>query len=381
MTDRGKRTDYPGIYETKTGGYRVLVTAKIDGQKLFREKTITGSLHDALAAQVELRKELKKETEIKEAAGDETDTIEGFSKIWIAYLETTDTKPATLLNYKEHLKAHIIPYWKDRKLKDCKPKNVSDWLSWMGKTQGTTYAKKTLHQSWRVFCAFIRWACVRCNLPSPVEQIRFNAKGKEAKEKVSLTADELKRVLGKLTVVSNPYRSVIHLLATTGARIGEIAALRWSEVDLDGGIIKVCRSCTRGIITATTKTGQIRYVPMVDSVKAVLIDLKAEGYGSDGGLIFKCSNGGPIRPANLRRSLAKLGTAAELGKRITPHSFRRAANDLVRQQAGDVVARKLLGHMAPAMSLHYATLSHAEAKQALESVIPQIPKPEEKTEA
>jgi integrase len=65
------------------------------------------------------------------------------------------------------------------------------------------------------------------------------------------------------------------LSATLGARRGEIVALRWSDVDLDGGSISIRRALTDGgpgigIVTKPTKTGRERTVAVDPATISVL---------------------------------------------------------------------------------------------------------------
>jgi integrase len=39
---------------------------------------------------------------------------------------------------------------------------------------------------------------------------------------------------------------IVRTLASTGMRFGELAGLRWSQVDLDKGIIRLCEQYTHG---------------------------------------------------------------------------------------------------------------------------------------
>jgi integrase len=66
--------------------------------------------------------------------------------------------------------------------------------------------------------------------------------------------------------------SAIWVAYTTGAREGEIAALRWSDVDLDGGALRIERAIGEvggTLYTKDTKTGDRRVL----SIDPILVDL------------------------------------------------------------------------------------------------------------
>lgn len=66
---------------------------------------------------------------------------------------------------------------------------------------------------------------------NPARGVKFPPKG--GKEKPALIAGgSLARLLRQ---VDEPYRTMVQLIAATGLRIGELLALRWSALDLEGG--------------------------------------------------------------------------------------------------------------------------------------------------
>lgn len=365
MSKRGKKTDYPGIWEVLPGRlHRLLATASVNGERLFREKQVEGSLSEARRQQLDLEDSLAREVAIKQAAGTRDDTVAGFCQEYFEHLRTSDRKPSTVASYQEKVKTHVAPYFEGVRLKNIGSREVLAWLDWMSKEQGKTYARKTLHAAWCTFRAILNWSCLRAGIPIVTAGIRFDCKGLPETPKTSLTADELGRMLTCLDVIEEPRKSIIFILAHTGARHGEVSALVWDQIDLVAGTICFRRSQTRGVITETTKTKLVRTVPLRPDAIAWLKRLKDSGVGADGGLIFRTSEGTPVLAGNMRSAIQKLCKAADVHKAITPHSFRRAANDLFRQHGGDTVARGFLGHATSQMTVHYATVAPEEAAPA-----------------
>jgi integrase len=58
-------------------------------------------------------------------------------------------------------------------------------------------------------------------------------------------------------------------LAMTGMRFGEATALKWSDLDVQGGEIIVRRAHWVGHV-GTTKTDTVRRVPLVPDLRAIL---------------------------------------------------------------------------------------------------------------
>ena len=65
------------------------------------------------------------------------------------------------------------------------------------------------------------------------------------------------------TVEYGQYDPIVKLLALTGQRANEIAALRWDEIDLDRGVISLPGS--------RTKNGRPHEIPMSATVRALLL--------------------------------------------------------------------------------------------------------------
>jgi integrase len=61
-----------------------------------------------------------------------------------------------------------------------------------------------------------------------------------------LLPDQVKDLAGKLGELA---RSITLLLVLTGLRIGELLALRWGNVDLDAGILRVMETVYDGTLT------------------------------------------------------------------------------------------------------------------------------------
>ncbi|MGZ4676007.1 MAG: tyrosine-type recombinase/integrase [Acidimicrobiia bacterium] len=115
-------------------------------------------------------------------------------------------------------------------------------------------------------------------------------------------------------------------VADTGLRIGEAAGLRWRDLDLRAGTVRVREVLVEVHGTATfgppkTSAGR-RTVP-------TLTDEVAERMqrGAQDGFVFTGPQGGPLRPSLFRRRVCHPAIdAAALGEPDpTPHALRRTA--------------------------------------------------------
>ena len=110
------------------------------------------------------------------------------------------------------------------------------------------------------------------------------------------------------------YYPALALIVSTGLRKGEALGLRWSDVNLDDGWLKVRQTLNRistRLVTSEPKTDRSRRtVPLSPAVVAMLRRhkatqaterLKAGDQWTDSGLVFTTEFGGPVDPRNLLR--------------------------------------------------------------------------------
>jgi integrase len=146
------------------------------------------------------------------------------------------------------------------------------------------------------------------------------------------------------------------MAVTTGARRGELLALRFGDLDL------VQRTST----VRQSKNGDQRLLPLTESVIA---ELKRTGIGDPHRLIFE-SVKKPGQPfaidAAWRRALADSNLA---GSGVVFHSLRHsAASALARNGASLLQIGDLLGHRSPAVTRRYSHLCIDSKRQMVDQV-------------
>jgi integrase len=166
--------------------------------------------------------------------------------------------------------------------------------------------------------------------------------------------------------------ALIVVALKTGMRQGELAALRWEDIEFgeDGAAgegrakpqITVRRSAdTRGKPrVSTTKTGEERLVGIGPRTVATLSahrarqreERMAAQSWEDPGLVFPDAKGKIRRRESAVRSLRRLLKEAGLPAEVRFHDLRHTAGTLaIRQGQSITVVSKMLGHADPAMTL------------------------------
>nr|WP_275436313.1 site-specific integrase [Helcobacillus sp. ACRRO] len=160
-----------------------------------------------------------------------------------------------------------------------------------------------------------------------------------------------------LAEAAGPHSLIVYVLAMTGLRIGELAALTVGSVDLGRRRLMVDRSFTEvhgeGKFSVP-KSGERRSVPfpsILDEAMRRQMNMRPRD-----ALLFPSPNGATLRVRNMRRSWFDRA-AEEAGlEGLTPHELRHTAASLAVSSGASVLAvQRMLGHEKPSTTLDVYT--------------------------
>ena len=178
--------------------------------------------------------------------------------------------------------------------------------------------------------------------------------------------------LGKLLdQVEEPYRTMVSLIAATGLRIGELLALRWSVLDLEGGTLAVHESVFEGKFQRPKTQRAVRTIPLGrHAVKVLSEHRERTTRKADRDLVFANRKGDPLRESKLlQKVLQPAAEGAGLG-RVTWHQFRHIHSSLLNDLRVPVkIAQEQLGHASISTTLNiYTHVVDASHRKAMEDV-------------
>jgi len=137
---------------------------------------------------------------------------------------------------------------------------------------------------------------------------------------------------------------MVRVLFYVGLRLGEVRALRWADVDLDGRMIHVGRAISAGVEVSTPKGGRARWVPLATpAVDALRRQSSREDFTSDEDFVFTGRRGTSIDDAAFRRRYKAARDAVGL-RPLQVKALRNAAGSIAARSATAVEVRDLLGH-------------------------------------
>jgi integrase len=383
---------------------RIFLGTDASGRRQYWSKTFHGTKK---AAQEELNKRLtENDRGIKLGGGRQT--IEQYLVSWLDQCVRVSKRERTYLDYKYTVEHYILPELGPVRLSGLTVQHVKDFYAGLSERLKPPTCRR-IHATLRAGLA----EAVRDRLvPDNVAALARNALPKSEPKQASdedairrvLTAAEARRFLECAEQVEDgaAYTLMLH----TGARPSEILALKWDDVDLDGGRLHIRRTLSdhKGLRFAPPKTKKSRRTITLSpaavetlrrqKVRQVGQRLKAgdawgkarlPGEGGDTreaeftGLVFTTAIGTPHSQASLRsRKFLQIRRAAgigpdEQGQELTPYGLRHTHATLLLE-AGEPLEKvsKRLGHATITLTAdtyhHYLPAAQESAVEKLVAV-------------
>ena len=162
-----------------------------------------------------------------------------------------------------------------------------------------------------------------------------------------------------------------YLELATGLRRGELLGLKWEDIDLERGDLRVRRQVSRingEVVEAPLKTkNAYRTLPLAEDTVSVLKEQRKKVGNSP--WVFPSPNGGPISPDSVLHMLHRVLKRAGLPK-VRFHDLRHTFATLALQNGVDVkTVSGMLGHFSAGFTLDtYAHITSAAQRQAAQTM-------------
>ena len=162
-----------------------------------------------------------------------------------------------------------------------------------------------------------------------------------------------------------------YLELATGLRRGELLGLKWEDIDLERGDLRVRRQVSRingEVVEAPLKTkNAYRTLPLAEDTVSVLKEQRRKVGNSP--WVFPSPNGGPISPDSVLHMLHRVLKRAGLPK-VRFHDLRHTFATLALQNGVDVkTVSGMLGHFSAGFTLDtYAHITSAAQRQAAQTM-------------
>jgi integrase len=326
-----------------------------------RETTFTGSRS---AAAAELRRLSALAGNAPPAvAEDQNRTVGDLLDAWLTHSERHGRSARYIAENRRAIETRLRPALGAVRLDQLTTKHLDDlygvWAS-EGLTGATIrrYAaplRTALDQA-------LRWGWIDAN---PAERATI-PRGKASRETLTPTAAEVASLI-RAAAAREDWAMVtaIRLGYATSARRGELAALRWSDVDLDAGTVTIARSADRHGNEGPTKTHKVRTVQLGPGTLAML---RAQQDRTDGVHVVGLS---ADKITDRFRKL--VATTDDVRDGIRFHDERHAgASELMAGGIAIPAVAARLGHASPRTTMQVYAHAVAGADQAAAAIMEQL---------
>lgn len=284
-----------------------------------------------------------------------TITLAAYCERWLAAIEGS-VRPSTHDRYTRVVHGHLLPSLGRVQLGKLSPLMVQDWYAdLLRPSQSRPGLSPTTVNLYHgilhgALDQAVKWRLLVRNVCDAVEPPR-----PEQNEMSVWDAAQVRTFFA--TIAGTKHEALYVLAAHTGMRRGELAALRWADVNLEAGTVAVQRTMSRGaaglvIGEPKTRKGK-RQIAIGTSVIASLRRHKAEQnerrlmLGPEwiaADLVFDRGNGELLHPNIITRTFTTLSERAGL-PHIRLHDLRHTAATLMLANGEHVkVVQERLGH-------------------------------------
>lgn len=248
-----------------------LGTDPVTGKQRYATKTSRGGKREAQRQLAEMITEVERGQSITTNA-----TVGELLEAWLE-MASRDFSPKTVKETRGVIDRNLLPHIGSTPLKKLRPSDLDrlyQRLQASGGAGGKPLAPATVRRTHgilrRALGQGVKWGWIGVNPAAATTPPRV-----PASEIAPPEPADLARVLKRAATDFPELACFLVLAAATGARRSELVALRWSDVDLDGGTVSIARGVVfgpNGLVEKGTKTHSVRRVALDAGSLAVLAE-------------------------------------------------------------------------------------------------------------
>lgn len=206
------------------------------GEAALLTRTVQGTKREAEKVLATLAVDASKGKFTTKASG----TLEGLLKDWLANLEP-HASPSTIATYRGYVQRWIVPRFGDKKIDRLRPDDFDRFYAELRKHLGAASVLKSHTILRSALQQAVRWRMLRENPAALATRPRPKTPAIRPP-----TPEQVARLLAAADEYDPDLAVYLRLVAVTGARRGELCALKWPDVDLEDGQVLIARSLALG---------------------------------------------------------------------------------------------------------------------------------------
>lgn len=278
-----------------------------------------------------------------------------FSELADEYLRLRSSRKKNPEDDQSIIRAHLRPYFGDMLIT-----HIGTSVDEFALTR-THLSKKTVHNILTLLISMLNFAHDQKWIYSVPRIKKPKIKIFDSEYRYLRTSEEIRRFLNAAKSISELAYYTYAFAIYTGMRVGEIAALRWTDIDLSARRITVQRG-----FHSTTKSDEIRHVPIVDALLPLMLEWRNKNSGGE--MVFPNREGhmhhesAPIFRETLHKALVlgefpKVHYKGKLCRYVPFHGLRHTFASHWMMNGGDIFRlSKILGHSDIKVTMRYAHL-------------------------
>lgn len=307
-------------------------------------------------------------------------TFETYSENWwvwdkCEYIERQHAKGQSLgQGYADmnrgHVNNHILPFFKNKKLRNITAKNIEDWLMSLHKDKKKNLSPTTTNHCLKTLKIMLKEA-KRLGYISVDPSVSISKFKEHPLQKEIISYEQFTELFNEENIQRLWNNDLSHytlnfLSASTGMRMGEVQALKVKAVH--SGHVDIRYSWERKHGLKEPKMKSYRSIPISLKTSQYLQEvIRKNEYNSPEDFVFCSDNRDkPIYHKDISKvlyeALKKIGIKYKKGevRTITFHSWRRFFNTMMRGKITDYKLRLLTGHKSEAMTDLYTKYNESD---------------------
>lgn len=319
--------------------------------------------------------------------------LQAVAEVWRAE-KFPDVAEQTRRRYRETLELHILPGLGALTVSECTVSRLDRFLKTISDQAGPSAARSCRSVLSGIMGLAVRHGAAATNPVRDVAGITVTPD-----EPRALTLDEVAAIrrtvaawqAGTPADAAKPKRGrpptqdlldIVDLLLATGARIGELLAVRWEDVDLDAGtvtlsgtIIRTDEKPARLLRQANPKTKSSERTLLLPrfALTALMRRRFSVTVANVHDVVFPSAAGTLRDPGSVRKQIQKVLTPAGMGW-VSPHIFRKTVATVVAADRDLEAAAEQLGHAggSDVTRRHYVQKANVgpDVRAALDALAP-----------
>lgn len=236
-------------------------------------------------------------------------TVKEAGEAWIAKAESEGLERSTVRQYRQHLVHHIAPHIGAMRLSDLSPTAVEALREKLHRAgSSAAMIKKVIGSLGALLADAMAGGRVARNVVREIPRKRQSRLAKRHKKRLEVgvdipTKDEINRMLG---AAEGRWRPFLATAVFTGMRASELRGLRWSDVELDRGVVTVRQRADRWNVMGAPKSADSqREIPLAPMVVNALREWRLAYPKGALDLVFANTKGNPMSLGSIlcRRSI------------------------------------------------------------------------------